>query len=329
MRAISYGGGVQSTALVVLAATGRLDADVALFANVGDDSEHPATVSYVRDIAQPWAAERGLDVLELHRRTRDGAIETLWGRMMKEGARSLPIPIRGSETGAPGSRACTLDFKIRVLAKWLREHGATEAEPADVLIGFSTDEFHRSNARRAHDYEQPVYPLLELGLSRSDCQQVIRDAGLPVPPKSACFFCPFHRAQTWAELRRDEPVLFRRSVELERAVNERRAGQLCPTSGASSAVRVVDEYGDDEDDPERWGEVVSHDEPLTPGEPFPCPSCRRMLTVDADGTVPEHERGAMYLTRFGMPLEDAIAEAQPALFGGDGPEECDDGYCWT
>ena len=34
---ISYGGGVQSTALIVLAATGRIHADAALFANVGDD----------------------------------------------------------------------------------------------------------------------------------------------------------------------------------------------------------------------------------------------------------------------------------------------------
>ena len=44
LTTISYGGGVQSTALLVLSATGRLPAvDAALFANVGDDSPTSAT----------------------------------------------------------------------------------------------------------------------------------------------------------------------------------------------------------------------------------------------------------------------------------------------
>lgn len=50
LRTISYGGGVQSTALVVLAAQGVIDYPVALFSNVGDDSEYPATIDYVRNI---------------------------------------------------------------------------------------------------------------------------------------------------------------------------------------------------------------------------------------------------------------------------------------
>ena len=54
LTVISYGGGVQSTALVVLAATGRLGkVDAALFSNVGDDSEEPATLRYVRMVSDP------------------------------------------------------------------------------------------------------------------------------------------------------------------------------------------------------------------------------------------------------------------------------------
>jgi hypothetical protein len=55
-RVVSYGGGVQSNALLVLAAQGRIDYRRFLFANVGDDSEHPATLRYVRDVALPSAA---------------------------------------------------------------------------------------------------------------------------------------------------------------------------------------------------------------------------------------------------------------------------------
>jgi hypothetical protein len=45
LRFFSYGGGVQSTAALVLAAQGKIDYPVFLFANVGDDSEHPGPVA--------------------------------------------------------------------------------------------------------------------------------------------------------------------------------------------------------------------------------------------------------------------------------------------
>lgn len=220
-RIISYGGGVQSTAMLVLAVAGRIDVDAAVFANVGDDSEHPATLTYVRTVAQPWAAERGLPVHILDRVRRDGTVETLWARLMREDSRSLPIPVRMSN-GAPGTRSCTADFKIKVVGRWLREHGATPETPATVCIGISTDEVERLSNKRAAPYEQPTYPLIDLGLSRSDCTRIIADAGLPVPGKSSCYFCPFHRPAMWAEMRRDEPALFWRSVELERTLNRRR-----------------------------------------------------------------------------------------------------------
>jgi hypothetical protein len=223
LTTISYGGGVQSTAMLVLAAQGRLgyDIDAALFANVGDDSEHPATTAYVRDVATPWAAERGLPVHTLDRVKRDGTVETLMGRLMKEGSRSLPIPIRMSN-GAPGNRSCTADFKIKVVGKWLKANGASKDNPATVCIGISTDEIQRVSNKRAMPYERPVYPLIELGLDRTACQRVISDAGLQVPGKSSCFFCPFHRPQMWAEMRRDEPELFFKAADLEATLNRRR-----------------------------------------------------------------------------------------------------------
>jgi hypothetical protein len=222
---ISYGGGVQSTALVVLAATGRLGkVDAALFSNVGDDSEEPATLRYVREIAIPWAAERGLPVHELHRVLRDGTPETLWGRLMKPESRSLPIPIRMSN-GAPGTRSCTHDFKIKVVGKWLKANGANAANPATVMIGISTDEIQRVGNKKVEPYERPVYPLIDgygFSLDRAGCMSIIRDAGLPVPGKSSCFFCPFHRPSTWAEQRRDKPELFALSQQLEDTLNDRR-----------------------------------------------------------------------------------------------------------
>lgn len=267
LTTLSYGGGVQSTALLVLTATGQLPPiDAALFCNVGDDSEHPATLAYVRDVAIPWATERGVTVHELQRVKRDKSIETLMGRLTREGSRSLPIPVRMSN-GAPGNRLCTADFKIAVVGKWLKQHGAKADNPAEVWIGISVDEIHRANNKRVEPYERPRYPLLDLGLDRSACMRVIANAGLPVPPKSSCFFCPFHRPQMWSEMRRDTPDLFEKSAQLEDLLNERRA-------------------------------VLGKD--------------------------------PVYLTRFAMPLREAIGTAQDMLPGfGPDADTCDSGHCWV
>ncbi|HEX5120468.1 MAG TPA: phosphoadenosine phosphosulfate reductase [Pseudonocardiaceae bacterium] len=222
LSVIAYGGGVQSTAMLVLAATGRLTIDAALFANVGDDSEHPATLRYVREIAIPWAADRGVSVHMLDRVRRDGTPETLWGRLTKTGSRSLPIPIRMSN-GAPGTRSCTADFKIRVIGKWLKQHGASVEQPAMVHIGISVDEIQRANTRRVEPHERITYPLLDLGMRRTDCARLILEAGLPLPGKSSCFFCPYHRPTAWATMRVEEPELFERSCQLEDLLNQRRA----------------------------------------------------------------------------------------------------------
>ncbi len=218
LRAISYGGGVQSTALVVLAATGRIEADVALFSNVGDDSERKKTLRYVREVAIPWATERGFPIEEIWRTKRDGTPETLYGQLTKPGTRTVNIPVRMAN-GAPGNRNCTHTFKRKVVEKWLKEHGASATNPATVLIGFSTDEIERVNVGRAEPHEVPAYPLLDLGLSRSACEHIISDVGLPIPPKSACYFCPYKTAGQWAEQRRDEPEEFWKSVALERHIN--------------------------------------------------------------------------------------------------------------
>jgi hypothetical protein len=134
----SYGGGHQSTALLVLAAREVIPTRTFLFCNVGDDSEHPGTLEYVREVAAPYAAFHGLDLHTLTRQRRDGTEETLMGRLLnpikcrtcrgtgsmftnhhddetapcpdcggagERESKSLPIPVRMSN-GAPNSRSC-------------------------------------------------------------------------------------------------------------------------------------------------------------------------------------------------------------------------------
>jgi hypothetical protein len=112
--------------------------------------------------------------------------------------------------------------KLAVVSKWLKAEGANSEAPATLAIGISVDELERAGRGRDDAHARRVYPLLDLGMTRNDCANVLRDAGLPVAPKSACYFCPFHRPATWAEMRRDEPDLFAKAQHLEDTLNDRR-----------------------------------------------------------------------------------------------------------
>lgn len=179
LRCFSYGGGTQSTAALVLAAQGDLDFRTFIFSNVGADSERPATLTYVEDIAKPYAEAHGLELVEVRKVLRDGTPQTLMERIDKT-PRSIPIPVRMGADGAPGNRTCTAEFKIRVIEKELKRRGATKELRATVGIGISTDEVERAGSRI--DPKSPVqlreYPLIDRGLSRADCQRIIQDAGL-------------------------------------------------------------------------------------------------------------------------------------------------------
>jgi hypothetical protein len=213
VKAFSFGGGVQSMAALVMAASGELDYRTFLMANVGDDSEHPGTLRYLHQYALPYVLDRVM------KRTK--TVRTLYQDLTREGSRSLKIPVRMSN-GAPGTRSCTASFKIAVIADELKRRGATAERPATVGIGISLDEIARANKRRCEPHERIEYPLLERGIRRIDCARIIRAAGLPVPPKSSCWFCPFHRPETWHDMRRNEPELFERACQLEELLNRRR-----------------------------------------------------------------------------------------------------------
>lgn len=223
LRVFSFGGGRQSTAALVLAAFGLLDVETFLFCNVGDDSENPATLTYVRDVAMPYAAAHGLTLLELAKTKPDGSPDSLLDWALRS-ERSVYLPLR-TAGGFPGNRTCTKRFKIDQIDRWLKANGATAEDPAAVHIGISLDEFQRARTDdRRRPWAHAVYPLIERRLSRADCSRIIAQAGLPLPPKSACWFCPFHRLRDWATMQRDEPALFAQAAELEQTFSERSVG---------------------------------------------------------------------------------------------------------
>lgn len=245
---ISFGGGVQSTAMMVLAAEGRLgfDVDAVVFANTGTDSENAATLDYIECVAIPYMAEHGLHFVEVDAgQWPNGSPRTLLSQLdayngcqgcgatpeddcyqsctaTRNTGGDMPIPLKIEPLGVPVSRSCTNHWKILPVRNWLIANGASGTNPATVLIGISTDELHRATSKPRHPAEVAAYPLLDLGISRNDCRRIILDAGLSVPPKSHCWFCPFKSESQWAEARRDEPQVFAAAVGIEQRINVQR-----------------------------------------------------------------------------------------------------------
>src|ERR1700686_4081372 len=96
LKAFSFGGGVQSTAALVLASQGKIDYRTFLFCNVGEDSENPETLTYVQEVAMPFARDRGLNLIELQKMRRDGTVDTIYRTITRPDSRSVGIPVHMS-----------------------------------------------------------------------------------------------------------------------------------------------------------------------------------------------------------------------------------------
>jgi hypothetical protein len=199
---LSYGGGVQTIAMCVLVAQGRLPKpDYVIAADTG--REMPTTWEYAREHAAPLLARVGLD---LHIASHDLATVDLHGH---NGDLLLPA---FTDTGKLPTY-CSTEWKQRVVARYARRVlGATD----DLInwIGFSLDERKRVKADEGRSF-----PLIALGMTRQDCVNLIEAAGLPLPKKSRCYMCPHQSPDEWAEVY-DDPALWARAVAVDDEVRD-------------------------------------------------------------------------------------------------------------
>ena len=189
---LSYGGGVQSVAMCVLAATGRLPSpDHIVFADTG--REIPSTLEYRATVMDPYLERYGMRV---ETAGHDLATVDLYAH---NGDLLLPV---FTDTGKLRTW-CSNEWKASVCQRYLRGMGVTGAT---TWIGFSLDERYRVKDRGRKPWPKR-FPLIDL-----------MQAGLPAPRKSRCWMCPHQSNEEWREVRDQYPELFAEAVAMDEEV---------------------------------------------------------------------------------------------------------------
>lgn len=152
---LSYGGGVNSTALAILLVQGRLpqyEPWRIVFADTKTEKDH--TYAYIKDHFMPWLLSHGrmLEVVL----PKEGVLER-WERLKVTGSRIL--------------RSCTDTAKIAPLQRYIDANGGGE-----WLLGIDAGEPHRA-ANKPGKHR----PLVDLDIDRDECERIIAGSGAAVP----------------------------------------------------------------------------------------------------------------------------------------------------
>ncbi len=198
MKVASYGGGVNSTAMII-----KENPDLVIFADTG--GERPDTYAYV-EYFNRWLKDNNKPEII----TVKSPNTTLEDSLIKNC--SLP-------SIAYGFKTCSQRFKIEPADKYLNNNDRAKDHWKNggiitKLLGYDAGEPHRAKDYTTDKYTNS-YPLIDNDIDREECKNIIRKAGLKVPDKSSCFFCPNMRQSEIRELNERYPDLARRAVAME------------------------------------------------------------------------------------------------------------------
>ena len=194
-RILSFGAGVQTTALAILLAQGKIEVDEVVFADTG--AEKPETYWYMEAYTIPLF--RGSRIpFTIVKQTPLNLVELCRSKKL------IPSIIK---------RWCSDKAKQTPIRRYI-------GKEAISIIGFSSDEINRAD--RSTNKATKSFPLIDMGISVYDCHRIISDYGWPMPLKSSCYFCPFQRWSEWNCMKIHHTELIQACVDMEMNYYERR-----------------------------------------------------------------------------------------------------------
>lgn len=225
----SFGGGVQSAAIAVLVVSGRLPVpDRVVMADTGREATE--TWEYLNEVINPYLAQidRQVEIAPHSLATVD----------LYSGNGDVLIPAY-TESGALRG-FCSNEWKKRVVERWMRAEGYGPKKPVRVWLGISTNEADRMKDSGVAWVEN-WYPLImDLRLDRQECIWNVEKAGLPTPPRSACWMCPYRSNPEWERLKSQYPEDFAKAVDLDEAMRERDSLKSLYVHKSRQPLRDVD-----------------------------------------------------------------------------------------
>ena len=212
---LSFGGGVQSSVLALMACKEELHLDAVIFCDTGSEMESTyETVEFVKAECEKasipfWTAYADVVLNPF----RDDAIEKIKGYM--------PLHEWYQSNGLlPMVRIprCTFNWKIYPFRRMIQEKFKRKKKPyAAAWLGITTDESHRARESEVQ-YVVNRFPLIDMGMSRKMCIKWLAD-NYPEHSfsKSGCFMCMYQSRQNWSSLKTNHPNLFSIALTMEQA----------------------------------------------------------------------------------------------------------------
>jgi hypothetical protein len=192
---VAYGLGVDSTAALVEMRRRNIRPDAILFADTG--SEKKETYDYL-PVINSWLSSVGFPAVTIVKYQPVDfknlpPYATLGENCLTNG--TLP-------SLAFGFKSCSLKWKVEPQNKWTNQWPMAvdcwrSGGKVRKVIGYDASPKDMKRYAHARGMQDPKYdywyPLIDWGMDRDACKRAITEAGLPVPPKSACVFCPATR----------------------------------------------------------------------------------------------------------------------------------------
>ena len=214
MNIVGYGGGTNSTAMIIGLYQRDVPIDLILFSDTG--CEQPHTYEYLT-VMDGWLREHGLPQITILKYTdRNGERLTLEQECLRSG--TLPAI-------AYGNKSCSLKHKVSPQEKFCNNHPACRevwesGQRVVKFIGYDAGEERRRTHAIVYDAQDKKYkneyPLIDWGWFREDCIAAIQQEGLPLPGKSSCFFCPSMKRSEIRTLYHNHRDLYKRAIAIER-----------------------------------------------------------------------------------------------------------------
>lgn len=137
------------------------------------------------------------------------------------GADALNVFRKRRYMKGPKGAPCSRELKRKLLNTW--------AQPGDVIVlGFTAEEVDRRDDFEEHFPNVPIYcPLIDSGLSKCDCKEMIARAGIELPlmyrlgyENANCIGCVKGGEGYWRAIRQDFPEQFEKIAALQEQIGE-------------------------------------------------------------------------------------------------------------